>query len=140
VERVLDRLREWFMPALVPAPRARPDITAVSQLTLGIVPKPQEVRRVRREVRSILAAWYAEESVDDVLVVISELVTNAVRHAPCPEIGFTATCGGGLLLIEVEDGSAAAHPPPRPRNGRRMRPWVGPGPVADERLGLDAAA
>lgn len=107
LERVLDRLRGQRVASVVPVPRARPHITDTSQLTLGIVPDPREVCRVRREVRNVLTAWCKEDRVGDVLVVISELVTNAIRHAPCLAIGLTVTCGDGLVLIEVEDGSAS---------------------------------
>jgi anti-sigma regulatory factor (Ser/Thr protein kinase) len=58
-------------------------------------------------VRNILTTWCEEDHLGDALVVVSELVTNAVRHAPCPEIGVTVTCGDGLVLIEVEDSSAS---------------------------------
>ncbi|GAA2930572.1 ATP-binding protein [Streptomyces enissocaesilis] len=48
---------------------------------------------------------------DAVLLVASELVTNAVRHAPGPCTLCLATWDGGVL-IEVRDTSAAL---PRPR-------------------------
>ncbi|MFV0126144.1 ATP-binding protein [Streptomyces sp. HMX112] len=48
---------------------------------------------------------------DAVLLVASELVTNAVRHAPGPCTLCLAACDRGVL-VEVRDTSAA---PPRPR-------------------------
>lgn len=52
-------------------------------------------------------AWGLDALItNDAELVTSELVTNVVRHAPCPEIGFTATYGEELLLIQVHDGSA----------------------------------
>lgn len=77
-----------------------------AQLAVGIAPNVQEVGRIRRVMADVLDSWEVADEADDVLMVVSELVTNAVRHAPCPEIGFTATRGDRVLLIEVEDGSA----------------------------------
>ncbi|WP_370748143.1 ATP-binding protein [Streptomyces sp. MnatMP-M17] len=66
-------------------------------------------------VRRIAEAWDLDALIiDDAELVASALVTNAVRHAPCPEIGFTATYGAALLLIQVHDGSAT---PPILRHG-----------------------
>lgn len=42
---------------------------------------PQAVREARRLVRIAFAAWDVEEHADIAQVVISELVTNAVRHS-----------------------------------------------------------
>lgn len=60
---------------------------------------------------------------DDALLLISELVTNAVLHGG-PPILLSVDCDGGGLHIRVRDGSTV---PPRPRvageeaeNGRGM--------------------
>jgi anti-sigma regulatory factor (Ser/Thr protein kinase) len=55
-----------------------------------------------------LVEWGLTDVVDNALLLVSELVTNAVQHAPHAGIGFTATRDEGLLLIEVQDGSADA--------------------------------
>ncbi|PJE99627.1 ATP-binding protein [Streptomyces carminius] len=52
-----------------------------------------------------------ERSRDDVLLVVSELVTNAVRHAPGPLTLCLAPAPDGVQ-ITVRDGSPD---PPRPR-------------------------
>jgi anti-sigma regulatory factor (Ser/Thr protein kinase) len=104
------------MATTIPAPRMCPDLAPTAQLAMGAAPEPREVRRVRQEMEKALVAWEVVHIVDDVLLVVSELVTNAVRHAPRPEIGFTATRGEGLLLIEVQDGSA--NPPILRRRGQ----------------------
>lgn len=88
-------------------PRDRPDLAVAPHLSMDIEPKPEEVGRVRRAVNSFLVRFGPGPCTDDVLLVASELVTNAVRHAPCPSIRLRITRGDGLLLIEVEDGSAA---------------------------------
>lgn len=60
---------------------------------------------MRRQVRACLGAWRLTGAEDGVPLVVSELVTNAMRHAPCPAIGLTVTAGDAELLIEVRDGS-----------------------------------
>jgi anti-sigma regulatory factor (Ser/Thr protein kinase) len=42
---------------------------------------PEVVAVARRFVRDVLGAWHAEVDLDAVLLVTSELVTNAVLHA-----------------------------------------------------------
>ncbi|MFD3541623.1 ATP-binding protein [Streptomyces sp. NPDC058662] len=58
--------------------------------------------------------WDRHESAEDVLLVVSELVTNAALHAGgCHELVLTA---GESLRIDVLDGADAA---PRPLTARR---------------------
>lgn len=86
-----------------------------ASLQMSFVLSDRSVSLIRRLVRRIADAWGLDVLIiDDAELVTSELVTNAVRHAPCPEIGFTATYGEELLLIQVHDGSAN---PPALRNG-----------------------
>ncbi|MGW2558796.1 SpoIIE family protein phosphatase [Streptomyces sp. NPDC001514] len=69
-----------------------------------LAPEPSEVRRARRLAREQLAAWGLDEPAETLELLVSELVTNAVRH----------TAGGGgrielrlvrsdALLCEVAD-------------------------------------
>jgi len=102
-------------PALAPssAPRNRPDIGATAQIALGVESSPREVGRVRKTMAKALGAWGVTGLADDVLLVVSELVTNAVQHALGSEIAFVATCGDGHVLIEASDASTAAPAKPR---------------------------
>lgn len=78
-----------------------------ASLQMSFALSDRSVPLIRRLVRRIAEAWGLDVLIiDDAELVTSELVTNAVRHAPCPEIGFTATYGEELLLIQVHDGSA----------------------------------
>ncbi|MFD3521232.1 ATP-binding protein [Streptomyces sp. NPDC058653] len=82
---------------------------------MNFVRSDRSVPLIRTSVRRIAEAWGLDALIiDDAELVASELVPNAVRHAPCPEIGFTATYGAALLLIQVHDGSVA---PPILRHG-----------------------
>lgn len=78
---------------------------------------------------------------DDALLLISELVTNAVLHGG-PPIVLAIECDGGVLRVRVRDGSSAVPLPreagPDAEGGRGMslvdlmtNTW-GVLPVADE--------
>lgn len=64
----------------------------------------EDARRITREV---LAAE-RPEVVDDVLMIVSELVSNAVRHAG-GVTGFSVRREGETVVVEVADASPA-HP------------------------------
>ncbi|MFJ1997517.1 SpoIIE family protein phosphatase [Streptomyces asiaticus] len=74
---------------------------------------PAVVARARREAAERLAAWGFEESAFTMEVVVSELVTNAIRHAT-PPIRLRLI-HDRALICEVSDGSATA---PHPRRAR----------------------
>ncbi|GGV49491.1 hypothetical protein GCM10010495_79080 [Kitasatospora herbaricolor] len=58
-----------------------------------------------------LAPARRDEAVGEVLLVVSELVTNAVRHAPGPVV-LALNAGTGIVRITVRDTSTA-RPAPR---------------------------
>ncbi|KOT92208.1 hypothetical protein ADK86_20750 [Streptomyces sp. NRRL F-5755] len=66
------------------------------------------VPQARHAVRDLLAQQRvpaAEEVVDALLLIASELVTNAVQHAALlsPEIAVEVTVGAGWIRVAVED-------------------------------------
>ena len=80
-----------------------------------VAPADDSVPQVRHLVRDLLRRQYPPLRADllhGALLILSELVTNAVRHAALltPEIGVEVTLRAGRLLIAVEDGH-----PYRPR-------------------------
>ncbi|MER5184142.1 ATP-binding protein [Streptomyces sp. NPDC002896] len=68
---------------------------------------PEAVAAVRRRARTILADWgLPPDTAEDALLVISELVTNAVTHARPPAVlrlAWTELDGRRALRIEVTD-------------------------------------
>lgn len=65
---------------------------------------PASVALARRNVRALLCAWQLRDDVcDDALLVVSELVTNAVRYSGGDEIVCTLGYSAQRLRIEVED-------------------------------------
>jgi anti-sigma regulatory factor (Ser/Thr protein kinase) len=61
------------------------------------------VARARGFVRDTLAAWGADDAIDDAVLLTSELATNAVMHAGTP---FEVICrtGDSWVQVEVVDG------------------------------------
>ncbi|MGW8974321.1 ATP-binding protein [Streptomyces platensis] len=73
---------------------------------------PEAVAVVRRRVCTVLADWnLAPDLAEDALLVISELITNAVVHALPPAVlrlSRVGTGGRGALRVEVTDAGPAA--------------------------------
>ncbi len=67
---------------------------------------PDAVRTARSLVRRTLREWGLDSVVDVAALLVSELVTNALRHATGP-IGVRVVRGpagaAGILLVEVSD-------------------------------------
>lgn len=89
-----------------------PAATLLGELTLPA--ERESLPHARRFSRSVSTVSGIGRIADDVEVLVSELVTNAVRHATIPG---SALClkllrAGARLRVEVHDRSAAV---PRPR-------------------------
>ncbi len=98
-------------------------------MQLEVLPDPAEVGRARRWARSRLlgSGIGADEPLaETLLLLISELVTNAVVHTGCPAVlrmlfpqgcdgpgGGAEPPGAGTVRVEVADRSDQ---PPRPRH------------------------
>jgi anti-sigma regulatory factor (Ser/Thr protein kinase) len=78
---------------------------------LGLPAQPTAPARARRFVSATLAAWQVEEG-DDAVLVVSELVTNALLHARSAMTVRIAEEPDGALRLSVEDASPV---PPRTR-------------------------
>ncbi|MFE3327779.1 ATP-binding protein [Streptomyces sp. NPDC059176] len=92
----------------------------VLQVQLEVGPDPAEVGRARRWARSRLLGSGIEDDeplAETLVLLISELVTNAVVHTGCPAVlrmlfGLGAA-EAGTVRVEVADSCAR---PPRPRH------------------------
>ncbi|MFJ9029086.1 ATP-binding protein [Streptomyces sp. NPDC102274] len=92
----------------------------VLQVQLEVGPDPAEVGRARRWARSRLAGSGIEDDepvAETLILLISELVTNAVVHTGCPAVlrmlFGSGAAEAGTVRVEVADTSAC---PPRPRH------------------------
>ncbi|MFD4376809.1 ATP-binding protein [Streptomyces sp. NPDC058486] len=61
--------------------------------------------RLRRMLRAGLTHWGRSDLVDTAQLLLTELTTNAFRHADAPTVGVRVGRKGGQLRIEVADGS-----------------------------------
>ncbi|MCF3135973.1 ATP-binding protein [Streptomyces olivochromogenes] len=75
---------------------------------------PGAVSALRRQVRALLDDWrVSPEIVDDSLLVVSELLTNAIMHAVPPaelRLSWDRRDGLSTLRIEVTDGGPVLAP------------------------------
>ncbi|MEU3605193.1 ATP-binding protein [Streptomyces sp. NPDC035033] len=88
----------------------------VLQVQLEVGPDPAEVGRARRWARRRLAGSGIgddEPLAETLVLLISELVTNAVVHTGCPAVLRMLFAAEGRVRVEVADRSEL---PPRPRH------------------------
>lgn len=102
---------EQLLAADHPIPRQ--DSRDSSQIHLTPVPTaPREARQFVRTTATVLD----DDRLQDLLVLTSELVTNAVLHARTPfEVGVTVT--DAAVLICVGDGASTRPQPRTPTTG-----------------------
>jgi anti-sigma regulatory factor (Ser/Thr protein kinase) len=71
----------------------------------AFAPEPAVPVTARQRLASVLPEWgVAADDMDDALLVINELVANAVEHARTP-LTLTVSFTGTTLLVEVRDES-----------------------------------
>ncbi|UED85587.1 ATP-binding protein [Streptomyces profundus] len=114
---LLDELGLTFLPV---------DPRGVSaSASVDLAPRPESVRQAREFTRRTLKSWSLAEHFDAVALVVSELVTNALRHGmgrrtldwghgtgPMrTDLELELLCGDSWLVCAVRDPSESA---PRP--------------------------
>jgi anti-sigma regulatory factor (Ser/Thr protein kinase) len=72
---------------------------------LDLAARPDTARRARRFVRDRMREWGLVVQADVALLLVSELVTNAVLHART-DIAVTVDVAGGRMRVAVHDRSA----------------------------------
>ncbi|MFH0518552.1 ATP-binding protein [Streptomyces sp. M41] len=94
-------------------PGAGPCDAADGHLTVGCAGS-EDVSRIRQVAHDFLARHHVPPSMrEDALLVVSELVTNAVTHALPPAALRIRCTPRPALRIEVTDGGPQSHQPPR---------------------------
>ncbi|MGW2561596.1 ATP-binding protein [Streptomyces sp. NPDC001514] len=103
------------------APTARLVRTArcpLGELAISLPPGHEAPGLARRRVAGFLDGLrpaLAPGHRDDILLIVSELVTNAVVHAPGPyALALTADADAGTVDVAVDDGSTTVPVPRRP--------------------------
>ncbi|MFB7518125.1 ATP-binding protein [Streptomyces sp. NPDC056144] len=90
----------------------------VLQVQLEVGPDPAEVGRARKWARSRLVGSGIgddEPLTETLVLIVSELVTNAVVHTGCPAVLRMLFAAEGGVRVEVADASDR---PPRPRHAQ----------------------
>jgi anti-sigma regulatory factor (Ser/Thr protein kinase) len=65
---------------------------------------PEAVAKARALVRETLTEWGMPALADDAELIVTELVTNAIRHGAPPVILALSTIGPAALIGSVADG------------------------------------
>ncbi|ARF57550.1 ATP-binding protein [Streptomyces gilvosporeus] len=96
------------------------EIQAVRVRTAAYRRERRSVRRAREFARSALADWDVRRRVEDVVLCVSELATNAVLHGVPPGRGYRLWLAlgaeDGVLRVEVHDSGDGE--PRVPERGR----------------------
>lgn len=79
-------------------------------LDTRIEARPSNIAALRRVVTDTLELWNVASIIDDTVLIVSELVTNAVRYDG-PRVGLHVQLRAGVLRVVVHDGASA---PDRP--------------------------
>jgi serine phosphatase RsbU (regulator of sigma subunit)/anti-sigma regulatory factor (Ser/Thr protein kinase) len=108
-------LCEALLEALVPASASRDDDVAILVARirpqvgrpgvhrLAFEPKPESAGLTRGFTAGVLQGAGWAEQVDTAVLLVSELVTNAIRHA-CGPCALVVSFDGDLVELTVEDG------------------------------------
>ena len=94
-----------------PAPR-------VAQVSRGFVKDPRSLESARRLVADTVTTWGLTELLDEAVLVVNELATNAILHATSPFTVSISRDGSGLHMV-VGDKSSALPRRRRPDVARR---------------------
>ncbi|MCY0945654.1 ATP-binding protein [Streptomyces antarcticus] len=80
----------------------------------GYTPRDTAPSRARRDITLCLHTWGLDHLVDDARLIVSELVTNAIRHTRTGRIGVSVTRHPDRVRIVVTDTSRTTPAPPNP--------------------------
>ncbi|MFI7364040.1 ATP-binding protein [Streptomyces sp. NPDC050149] len=73
--------------------------------SVAFAPDEYQVAQMRKITAAHLRRWRVPETtVDNVVIAVSELVTNGIQHGH-GAIALTAICSDGVLRVEVTDGN-----------------------------------
>jgi anti-sigma regulatory factor (Ser/Thr protein kinase) len=101
----------------------RVKLRIVEAIELSLPPAPTAATQARSEVTAQLASRVGASVLEDVRLLVTELITNALRHGRLSagdRVSLKATVDGDVVRIEVRDpgrNGEVAQRPPGPRGG-----------------------
>lgn len=101
--------RSWVTKCVRTAAAGYPNLM---QLHLPLPAGPESAGLARAAVRKTIADWDLPEPIDDALLIVSELVTNAFRYG-AGSLVLHLTVEDGYLVVGVQDNQPASTPTPK---------------------------
>jgi anti-sigma regulatory factor (Ser/Thr protein kinase) len=92
-------------------------MTTAGDLIISMLATPATVGLARTLADAWMCKWGYSRILDDALLIVSELVTNAVRETPHKEIRFQLSRDAQGVIIAVWDSAPGA---PRPKPLRKL--------------------
>jgi anti-sigma regulatory factor (Ser/Thr protein kinase) len=86
---------------------------AMQRQTFTVRPEPHSVPHARERVVELAEPFVEESRIADLRLVISEVITNAVRHGGSGEMLVAVTPKPGYLCVQVTDTGDGFAPRPR---------------------------
>jgi anti-sigma regulatory factor (Ser/Thr protein kinase) len=86
---------------------------AMEKQTFRVASEPHSVPRARERVVALAEPFVAAQRIADLRLVISEVITNAVRHGGEGDMLVTVTPKQGYLCVQVTDTGDGFAPRPR---------------------------
>jgi anti-sigma regulatory factor (Ser/Thr protein kinase) len=81
--------------------------------TFTLRPAPEAVAQARERVVALAEPWVDGHRISDLRLVISEVITNAVRHGGQGDMVVAVTPKTGFLCVQVTDTGDGFAPRPR---------------------------
>jgi hypothetical protein len=110
LEKTADEILAAFrLPAGVPFDDITLLLTRIPDRPLSIVtstmaPQPRSAGTARATVRDALARWGLQDLADTACLLVTEVLTNAIRHARCP-IRMHLCRAAEEIIVEITDDS-----------------------------------
>jgi len=98
---------------------ARP--AELHQRRVRLIRQPAAAGQARDHVRAALRSWQVPVDPDVVVLLTSDVVTNAILHGAGPSVTVAIRCSGGQLRVDVYD-SARSQPVPADKPGKPGKP------------------
>ena len=91
------------------------------QRRVRLIRQPAAAGQARDHVRAALRSWQVPVDPDVVILLTSDVVTNAILHGAGPSVTVAIRCSGGQLRVDVYD-SARSQPVPAGKPGKPGKP------------------